>query len=145
MPLVLERHSTADGTEALDRSAAPGETYYYRLNASLSDGTHAVFGPISAAALLAVKVSGLTGIAPNPASAGARIEFALVRQEKVRISVVDVAGREAAILADGQMTPGSYSMQWDGRQGGARLPGGVYFVRWASAGRTMNRRLVLVP
>jgi hypothetical protein len=67
-----------------------------------------------------------------------------VREERVRISVVDIAGREAAVLADGQMAPGSYSMLWDGRQGSTRLPAGVYFVRWTSAGKTMNRKLVLV-
>ena len=143
MPLALESHRTAEATEALDPTAAAGETYYYRLTANLSDGTRAVFGPISAIAVLAVKVSGLTGIAPNPASASAKIDFALVREERVRISVVDIAGREAAILADGQMAPGSYSMLWDGRQGSTRLPAGVYFVRWTSAGKTMNRKLVL--
>jgi hypothetical protein len=142
-PLALESHRTRDATEVLDPTVAAGETYYYRLIANLSDGTRAVFGPISAVAVLAVKVSGLTGIAPNPASASARIDFALVREERVRISVVDIAGREAAILADGQMAPGSYSMLWDGRQGSTRLPAGVYFVRWVSAGKAMNRRLIL--
>ncbi len=145
VPLALESHRTADAIEALDPSVVPGQNYYYRLTASLTDGTRAVFGPISAATVLATKVSGLTGIAPNPASASAKIDFALVREERVRISVVDIAGREAAILADGQMAPGSYSMLWDGRQGSTRLPAGVYFVRWTSARKTMNRKLVLVP
>jgi hypothetical protein len=145
LSLPLETHRTADATEALDQSVVPGQNYYYRLTANLSDGTRAVFGPISAVAVLAVKVSGLTGIAPNPAAASARIDFALVRGERVRLSVIDIAGREAAILADGPMAPGSYSMMWDGRQGGTRLPAGVYFVRWTSAGKTMNRKLVLVP
>jgi hypothetical protein len=145
VPLTLVSHRTADATEALDQTAAAGETYYYRLIANLSDGTRAVFGPISAVAVLAVKVSGLTGIAPNPTSGSARIDFAIVREERVRISVVDVTGREATILADGQMAPGSYSMLWDGRKGSTRLPAGVYFVHWTSAGKTMNRKLVLVP
>ena len=144
MPLTLVSHRTADATEALDATVAAGETYYYRLTANLSDGTRATFGPISAVAILAVKVSGLTGIAPNPASASARIDFALVREERVRISVVDIAGRETTILADGQMAPGSYSMLWDAHQGSTRLPAGVYFVRWTSTGKTMNRKLVLV-
>ena len=92
-----------------------------------------------------MRVSGLTGIAPNPASGSTRIKFALVREEKVRISVVDVTGREAALLADGPMAPGSYSMLWDGRKGSARLSAGVYFVRWTSTGRSMNRKLVVLP
>ena len=144
MPLTLESRRTAEVTEALDQSAAAGETYYYRLTANLTDGTRATFGPISAAMVLAVKVSGLTGIAPNPMSGSTRINFALVRRERVRISVVDVTGREAALLADGQMAPGSYSMLWDGRSGNLRLPAGAYFVRWTSTTRTMNRKLVVM-
>lgn len=131
-------------TTALDQSASTGQTNFYRLTAILADGTRATFGPISATALLAARVSGLTGIAPNPVSGSAKIDYTLAREERVRISVVDVSGREAAVLANGKMSPGSYSMIWDGRDGSARLPAGVYFVRWDSPGRTMNRRLVLV-
>lgn len=90
MTLALESHKTAAATEALDATVVTGATYYYHLTADLSDGTRAVFGRIGAAALLAMKVSDLTGIIPNPASSSARIDFALARQEKVRISVVDV-------------------------------------------------------
>src|SRR5262249_51391394 len=133
--LTLERRRTAALTEALDASATDGETYYYRLTADLTDGTHAVFGPISAVAVLGVKVSGLTGIAPNPAAGTARIDFSLAREEQVRISVVDVTGREAALLADGPMAPGSYSMLWDSRTGSTPLRAGTYFVRWTSTTR----------
>jgi len=65
--------------------------------------------------------------------------------ERVRISVVDLAGREAAVLADQAMTRGAYSIAWDARRGRSRLPSGVYFVRWKSASRTMSRKLVLMP
>lgn len=143
LPLALAQHLTAGATEALDPTTVAGQTYYYRLTAHLTDGTQVLFGPISATSLLAAKVSGLTGITPNPASTNARIDFALTRAEKVRISIVDATGREAAILADANMTPGSYSLQWDGREGDKPLPAGVYFVRWVSAGGTMSRRLVL--
>lgn len=144
MALALERRGTTAATEALDGTAAGGQTYFYRLTADLTDGTRAVFGPISAAALLAAKVSGLTGIVPNPASSSARIDFALARQEQVRISVVDVAGREAALLVDGPMAPGTYSLRWDGRDESARVPAGVYYVRWASLGASKYRKLVVL-
>jgi hypothetical protein len=134
-----------DAMEALDVTVTEGETNYYRLVANLTDGTRVMFGPISAEALTSIKVSGLTGIAPNPTSSSARIDFALARGEKVRISVVDVTGREATVLADGPMAPGSYSMVWDGRKGGARFAAGVYYVRWASAERSMSRKLVVMP
>ena len=142
LPLTPQRSGSL--TTALDRSAATDQNNLYRLNVELADGSRATFGPISVASVLAVKVSGLNGVAPNPAPGNARIDFAMAREDNVRISVVDVAGRQAAVLANGKMAAGTYSMIWDGRKDGTRVPAGVYFVRWESAGRTMNRRLVLV-
>jgi hypothetical protein len=54
----------------------------------------------------------------------------VTRAENVRISVMDVAGREVAVLVNGPMAPGSYSMLWDGRRTSLPLPAGAYFVRW---------------
>ena len=142
--LTLASSRTGVATEALDANVADGATYLYRLTANLTDGTHATFGPISAATLAAVKVSGLTGIVPNPVATNARIDFALARAENVRISVVDVTGREAARLADGPMAAGTYSLIWDGRKANARVPAGVYYVRWNAGGKTMNRKLVML-
>jgi hypothetical protein len=139
-PIAIE---TVSATEVLDQTAAAGETYYYRLTANFTDGTRATFGPISTATPQSVKVSGLTGIAPNPTSSSARIDFALAHDEKVRISVLDVTGREAAVLAEAPMAPGRYSLVWDGKSGRTRLPAGMYFVRWESPGRMMTRRIVL--
>jgi hypothetical protein len=141
-PLV-ESRSGADAVEALDASAVPGERYWYRLIAELADGTRTTFGPIDVAAVAGARTSGITAIAPNPATADARIDFALVRSENVRISVVDVAGREVAVLVNGPMAPGSYSMVWDRRRTSLPLPAGAYFVRWASTTSTMTRRLVI--
>jgi hypothetical protein len=104
-----------------------------------------VFGPIRADAVLAVRSSGLTGIAPNPASAGARIDFALTREDHVRIQVIDVAGRTVATLANRPMAAGSYSMYWDRAHDRLGVPAGLYFVRWESSSGVMSRRLVLLP
>jgi hypothetical protein len=140
---VMERHREADAVEALDASAISGERYWYRLIAELADGTRTTFGPIDVAAVLAARTSGITGIAPNPATGDARIDFALTHAENVRISVMDVAGREVAVLVNGPMASGSYSMLWDGRRTSLPLPAGAYFVRWASRTSTMTRRLVI--
>lgn len=135
----------AEATEALDATIEPGQEYFYRLTLRLTDGSRAVFGPISAAAVSAIRLSGLTGIMPNPASSGTRVDFALARAEKVRISVVDVAGREAALLANGMMTPGNHSMIWDAHGATTRFPAGAYFVRWESPSKLSTRRIVLTP
>ena len=42
------------------------------------------------------------------------------------------------------MAPGSYSVLWDGLEGNTRLAAGVYFVRWSSGARSMNRKLIVL-
>lgn len=143
-PLSLENDRDVQGTGALDPTAVAGVPHYYRLTATLIDGTRATFGPIQAIAAQEAVSNGLIGIVPNPASARTRIDFAVAREERVRVSVVDVMGREVAVLMDGSMSPGRYSVSWDVRGGNTRRQAGVYFVRWASAGATMTRRLVIV-
>ena len=143
--LTVESHVTGDVTEALDMTTSDGENYYYRLTAILTDGTRTTFAPIRVATAIAGRVSGLTGIAPNPTVDHTSVSYALVRDEKVRISIVDVTGREIAVLADEWMAPGSYSRPYEVRGGSKPLRAGVYFVRWASAGGSMNRKLVVLP
>jgi len=142
--LALGVQHSGRAASVLDQATAPGGTYYYRLIALLSDGTGATFGPISVDAIRSHEFTGITSIAPNPTASATHIDFGVARQEQVLISVLDVAGRETDVLLDEVVTPGTYSLLWDGRRGGTRLPAGVYFVRCQSPGRSMHRRLVLV-
>ena len=142
-PLSLERRDEGEVAEALDRSADPGHTYWYRLGVILGDGAAAIFGPVRAELPGRIAASGLTLIAPNPSSGQTRIDFVVAQREQVRLSVVDVAGRELEVIAEGVRAPGRYSALWDGRQGAASLPPGVYFLRWESPGRLLQKRVVL--
>ena len=90
----------------------------------------------------AIVASGVTRLWPNPASGPTRIEYAVAREEAVRLSVVDVAGREVAVLARGRLAPGRYSAVWDGSGRSSSLRPGIYFVRWASPDRSQSQRLV---
>jgi calcineurin-like phosphoesterase family protein/purple acid phosphatase-like protein len=92
----------------------------------------------------ATTTSGLGLVGPNPFTRITRIEYVVGRRERVRLSVVDVAGREVDLLADGVMAPGRYSAVWDGHHAGTPLPAGLYLLRWESPGSVMNRRIVLV-
>jgi hypothetical protein len=83
-------------------------------------------------------------VAPNPSSGGARIEYSVANEAPVRIGIVDVAGREVAVIVRGIIAPGRHSAVWDGRARGAAVPAGVYFVVWESAGARMHQRLVVV-
>lgn len=82
----------------------------------------------------------LRGAGPNPAGAEARLEFALPREQHVRLGVHDALGREVAVLADGLQAAGRHSVSW--RTAGARP--GLYFARLRTESGTRTRRLTVL-
>ncbi len=92
---------------------------------------------LSVASTPAVDASGpgalrnaLGAIAPNPVRGRSSIGYTLARAARVRIEVVDVAGRRVARLDGGARPEGPGVLAWDGQgEGGGRLDAGVYFAR----------------
>jgi hypothetical protein len=89
---------------------------------------------------------------PHPAPGGrCRIAYSVPGArgggaERVRIRLLDAAGRERRVLLDGPAAPGPGTALFDGRDGlGGRLAAGVYFVEIAAAGERAARKLVLLP
>jgi len=132
-----------DVTVAQDRGASPGATSFYRLVVNLRQGGQTIQGPVSSTAA-AILTSDLTMLAPNPASGATRVDFAVARTGFVRLSVLDIAGRERAVLARGTYPAGRHTLRWDGRIGGAKAPSGIYFLRFEGPGQTRVKRLVML-
>ena len=84
------------------------------------------------------KVFALSRLWPQPTHGDARVQFALPRSAAVRLTVSDVQGREAAVLAEGVWDAGVHEVTW---RGSAARPG-LYFVRLKVPGRTFVQRLV---
>jgi hypothetical protein len=61
----------------------------------------------------------------------------------VRVTVLDVMGRELVLLADADFPAGRQEITWDAGDRG-RLPAGLYFVRAQAEGRSFSRRIVLM-
>jgi hypothetical protein len=132
-----------DGVQvALDRAVRPGTEYWYRLRVRNASGEEVTLGPLAASAA-AVTASALGRIAPNPARGPVRVEFSVARPAPVRISVIDVQGREVARLVAGIHAPGSYVASWNGEDARGAATPGLYFVRCEIEGRTWTRRLVV--
>ncbi len=87
----------------------------------------------------------LAPVRPNPLRGSARIGFAVPRASRVRVSILDVQGREVAILADGLHEPGRYQVTWGVDAGRGSAGAGVYFVRLSAPGRSLVRRVVVIP
>jgi len=67
---------------------------------------------------------------PNPSFRAASLRFAIARAGDVKATVLDVAGRSVATLANGRFDAGEHALTWSGRTGdGHEAAAGVYFVR----------------
>jgi hypothetical protein len=82
-------------------------------------------------------------ISPNPTARAARIEFYVARSASIKLSIMDVGGREIAVLASGVLDAGQHAVSWDGRTRRGDAPAGVYFVRYRADGRDLVRRILL--
>jgi hypothetical protein len=78
--------------------------------------------------------------APNPATGHALLAFALPTSTHVRLSLLDVQGREVAVLADGMREPGHYTAALEA----GSLHAGIYFARLQAMGADLTRRMVVV-
>ena len=76
---------------------------------------------------------------PNPVLGETEVWFAAARGERVTVTVVDVAGRHVATLAEG-VSSGTQRVRWSARGRDA----GVYFVRMTAGARTLTRRMVVL-
>jgi hypothetical protein len=139
-----ERRDEGEAVILLDRDVEAGREYFYRMSATMSDGSVSTFGPFAVAASSAVDRFGLLGVSPSLSYGVARIAFEVGREARVRLSVLDVQGRVVARLADGVYRPGRYEKTWDSGAGRGRAPAGLYFVRYEWPEQSVVRRLMLV-
>ena len=134
-------HEEGDATVAVDRSAEPGQTYFYRLVGTIS-GAQAVFGPVKGTAG-APREFALSAVWPNPTRGPLSLRFAVARQSNVRLSVLDLQGREVAVLTEGAYHAGRYQADWDGHTARGLAPAGLYFVRFLTPDQNFTHRVVL--
>jgi hypothetical protein len=122
----------------------------YEWYATVNDGNVTTAGPIwsfttsSTVGVEEAQVAeiALAPIAPNPSRGHADIAFALPMATPVKLSIVDIQGREVAVLANGIFAAGRHSVSWDGRAAGGGMRSGLYLVRLQTPGRTDVRKLI---
>lgn len=77
---------------------------------------------------------------PNPFNSITTIEYDLPATGKVRLTVLDLLGREVAVLVDEIRPSGSYIINWDA----GNAASGVYFYRLETTRGTIHKKMVLV-
>ncbi len=85
-------------------------------------------------------VFALEAAAPNPARGQTTLTFSLATAGAARLSVVDLLGREVAVLVEGEQGAGRHAAALDV----SPLAPGVYVVRLSAGAQTATRRVVVV-
>jgi hypothetical protein len=138
-----DRRTDGDVTVLVDRTAESGMTYYYRLQATTAEGRVTTFGPFTGTAGTTVTEFALSSIFPNPSRGETNFAFAVPRRADVRLSLLDIQGREVAVLAEGSYPAGRHTVNWSAQAG--RTPAGIYFARYKTPVGTFVRRVALNP
>ena len=134
-------HSDGGTTTFTDSSVQPGHAYFYRLFAATSSGGAQMLGSVAVGAM-SVAAPGLLSVTPSPSRGMTRIKFAVARESRVSLSVVDVQGRRVRSLLNAMRSPGEYSLTWDGASDNGTAPPGLYFLRYEADGEQAIRRIV---
>ncbi len=83
----------------------------------------------------------LSSAYPNPFNPSTTFSYSLNEIANVRVSVVNLAGQEVNSLYEGNQSPGSYQLTWDGRDArGIDLPSALYFIRLNSDDQQIFRK-----
>ncbi len=77
---------------------------------------------------------------PNPFNPSTNIEFDLHKAGEATLRVVDVLGREVAVLVDERLGAGTYSYTFDA----ANLPSGTYFYQLTAGGERQSASMILM-
>ena len=88
----------------------------------------------------------LTQNYPNPFNPQTKISYKLAEQSSVTLNVYDVNGRlVSTLLRNVQQSPGSYSIQWLGRNDqGRNASSGTYILRMAAGDVIQSQKVLLM-
>ena len=142
LEVSVERRTEDGVTVAIDRTATADQSYVYRLVGTTSDDRRVVLGQLSGERHPTITEFAIGKVAPNPTRDAVQIDYALPRAANVRLSVLDVQGREVALLADRMLGAGRYQATWSGRTERGEAPAGIYFVRCQALGKQLTRRVI---
>ncbi len=82
---------------------------------------------------------------PNPFNPTTRFTVDVPKASTVEITIYDVLGQRVNTIMNGQVAPGSITVQWDGRDAnGLPVTSGVYFVHMKSDNFTATQKIMLM-
>ncbi len=135
---TLARSMVDDGVGEYLDATAPAVALY-RLAGRERSGASFATAPIRVEAD-AVRSLTLFAPAPNPTRGNAWISFGLPRAGQVKLSLIDMQGRERGVLVSGPRPAGRHVAQLDALD----LEPGLYFLQLANGGEVRTRKFAIV-
>ncbi len=87
----------------------------------------------------------LTQNYPNPFNPTTQIQFGLSKSSYVTLEVFNVLGQKIKTLADGQMSPNSYIVEWNGtNDNGAKVASGIYMYKLITDDYTETKKMMML-
>lgn len=82
---------------------------------------------------------------PNPFNPSTRISYSIPKTSLVQLEIFNVLGQSVRMMTNAHQQPGSYTVDWDGRDGAGRvLPSGVYLYRLQADGAPLTKKMIFV-
>jgi len=149
---MLKANTPNDGSEAVsDQTTQTSSTCRIKVQSvgnifyAVSDSDFTVTGVATDAPGRLPTAFALEPPLPDPSRGSVSVDFSLARDARVDLAVYSSGGRRLKTLTSGQWPAGRHRLQWDAtNNSGSRVRAGVYFVRGASEGILVSRRITLL-
>lgn len=83
---------------------------------------------------------------PNPFNPTTTIPYFINERTEVQILVVNILGQKIRSLCSGIKNPGSYTIDWDGKDDAGRsVSSGIYFYRLEAGKLSQTKKMILLP
>ena len=123
-------------------SVTPAPSYTFT-GVTAGHTINVTFKPVALAVEAAPVEFALGRVIPNPMFGSMRVQYGIPSESAVRLSILDIQGREVAVLASGRQPASWYSAGWNGVATRGRAPAGLYFLRLQAGSRAFVQRFVL--
>ena len=77
---------------------------------------------------------------PNPFNPVTNIKFDIPRSAFVKISIIDLFGKEIEVLMNKKINTGIYEIKWNG----TKFSSGIYFIRLESNNLKITNKIILL-
>jgi hypothetical protein len=117
----------------------------YWLEVEWPESGTVLYGPARLSAQGSASVFRLLPATPNPFTIDSTIRYTLPRSGLVRITILDVQGRQVRLLRQAEEIVGTRQAVWDGRDdAGKSAATGVYYARVEFEGESQFQKLALL-